>query len=66
MLSVPLPLNKDFKLQIKYFPLTLEQKPKEFIISVGEFCSYSEIRQKLMDAVSGGSPTKNKQPPFIG
>lgn len=44
MLSLPIPANKDFRLNIKYFPLTLSEKPKEFIISVGEYVTYAEIR----------------------
>jgi len=27
MLSLPIPINKDFKLTIKYFPFNLEQRP---------------------------------------
>ena len=49
MLSVPIPINKDFKFTIKYFPLSLSEKPKEFQISVGEYVTLSEIRQKLVE-----------------
>jgi ubiquitin C-terminal hydrolase len=49
MLSVPIPINKDFKLTIKYFPLSLEEKPKEFSINVGEFVTLNEIRQKIVE-----------------
>jgi hypothetical protein len=51
MLSLPIPTNKDFRLQIKYFPCSLEQKPQEFVISVGEFVTLSEIKTKLMEAL---------------
>lgn len=44
MLSVPIPLNKEIKLNIKYFPMSLTEKPKEFAINVGEFVTLSEIR----------------------
>ena len=47
MLSVPIPANKDFKLTVKYFPLTLSEKPKEFIMNVGEFVTLNEIRAKI-------------------
>lgn len=44
MLSLPIPINKDFKLCIKYFPYTLDQTPKEFIVNVGEYVTLSEIK----------------------
>lgn len=44
MLSVPIPLTKDIKLSIKYFPYTLQEKPKEFHFSVGEFITLIEIK----------------------
>ena len=44
MLSVPIPINKDFKLNIKYFPYNLDEKPKEFLINVGEYVTLSEIK----------------------
>jgi hypothetical protein len=44
MLSVPIPLHKDFKFNIKYYPLSLAEKPKEFVMSVGEFVTLNEIR----------------------
>jgi hypothetical protein len=49
MLSVPIPANKEYKLSIKYFPYTLDERPKEYVIGVGEMVSLSEIRQKLME-----------------
>jgi hypothetical protein len=49
MLSVPIPVNKEIKLTIKYFPLSLSEKPKEFMINVGEFVTLSEIKQKLVE-----------------
>jgi hypothetical protein len=51
MLSVPIPIFKEYKLQIKYFPLSLNERPKEFIFSVGEYVTTSEIKTKLMEAV---------------
>ena len=44
MLSVPIPLNKEMKLTIKYFPYTLQDNPKEFILNVGEYTTIHEIR----------------------
>lgn len=44
MLSLPIPNNKDFKLNIKYFPHNLTEKPKEYTVNVGEFVTLSEIR----------------------
>lgn len=49
MLSVPIPINKDVKIAVKYFPLGLQEKPKEFMMNVGEFVTLSEIKQKLLD-----------------
>jgi hypothetical protein len=47
MLSVPLPINKELKLTVKYFPWNLGDRPKEFIMNVGEFVTFSEIKSKL-------------------
>lgn len=44
MISVPIPINKEIKLSIKYFPLSLKEKHKEFLINVGEFVTINEIR----------------------
>jgi hypothetical protein len=49
MLSVPIPINKEIKLSVKYFPCNLAEQPKEFSMSVGEFVTFSEIRQKLIE-----------------
>ena len=49
MLSVPIPMNKEIKLSVKYFPLNLAEKPKEFSMNVGEFVTFSEIRQKIVE-----------------
>ncbi len=42
-------LHKDFRLTIKYFPLSLAERPKEFSISVGEYVTLNEIQQKIVD-----------------
>ena len=44
MLSVPIPIHKEIKLSIKYFPLSLTERPKEFYLNVGEYVTLSEIR----------------------
>jgi hypothetical protein len=62
MLSVPIPINKDFKLTVKYFPLSLTERPKEFSINVGEFVTLNEIRQKIVDSLP---EEQSKQAPFI-
>jgi len=62
MMSVPIPVHKEFKLSVKYFPLSLADNPKEFIFSVGEFVTLSEIRQKLLDNLP---KEQTKQAPFI-
>lgn len=49
MLSVPIPVNKELKLAVKYFPLDLLKNPKEFIMNVGEFVTFSEIRSKIIE-----------------
>lgn len=36
MLSVPIPINKENKINVKYFPYNFEDKPKEFILSIGD------------------------------
>ena len=51
MLSVPIPINKDVKIAIKYFPLSLSERPKEFSMNVGEFVTLSEIKSKLLDNI---------------
>src|SRR3569833_982313 len=49
ILSVPIPIHKEIKLSIKYFPLSLSERPKEFLMNVGEYVTLSEIRQKLVE-----------------
>ena len=44
MLSVPIPINKEIKLCVKYFPINLGERPIEFLMSVGEFITFSEIK----------------------
>ena len=62
MLSVPIPVHKDMKLIVRYFPLSLSEKPKEFIFSVGEYITISELRQKIKDKLPA---EKTYEPPFI-
>lgn len=62
MLSVPIPVNKELKLSIKYFPIDISQNPKEFIMNVGEYVTFSEIKQKLIENLP---EEQRKQPPFI-
>jgi hypothetical protein len=47
MLSVPIPINKELKLTVKYFPWDIGLRPKEFTMNVGEFVTFSEIKSKL-------------------
>jgi len=54
-------VNKDFKLTLKYIPLALAEKPKELVMSVGEFVTTNEIKQKLKELVD----YSDKAPPFI-
>jgi hypothetical protein len=52
MLSLPIPQpTKDFKTTIKYYPLSLLEKPKEFIFSIAEYTTVTEIKQKIHEAV---------------
>ena len=44
MLSVPIPVQKEQRLAVKYFPANLEERPKEFIIGVGDQASISEVK----------------------
>ena len=62
MISVPIPMNTDFKLTVKYFPMSLAERPKKFHLSVGEFVTITEIRQKINDHLSTES---TKQLPFM-
>lgn len=55
MLSVPVPVNTDFQLTVKYFPLSLAEQPKEFSMNVAEYVTLSEIKQKILD----GLPNEN-------
>ena len=49
MLNVPIPMNKEIKLPVKYFPFNLAERPKEFLLNVGEFVTFSEIKQKIIE-----------------
>jgi hypothetical protein len=49
MLSVPIPMNKEMKMTVKYFPYNLSIKPIEFVMNIGEFVTMSEIKQKVID-----------------
>lgn len=51
MLSVPIPIQKEQKLVVKYFPASLEERPKEFILGVGEQVSLNEVKQRLMECL---------------
>lgn len=45
MLSLPIPQpTKDFKTVIRYFPLSLLEKPKEFVFSISEYTTVTEIK----------------------
>jgi hypothetical protein len=51
MLSVPIPMNKEIKMTVKYFPQNLAERPKEFSLNVGEYVTVSEIKQKIIDSL---------------
>jgi hypothetical protein len=36
-------------MSVKYFPLSLSDKPKEYMINVGEFVTLNEIKQKIIE-----------------
>mmetsp|Transcript_30837 Transcript_30837/g.22922 ORF Transcript_30837/g.22922 Transcript_30837/m.22922 type:complete len:111 (-) Transcript_30837:1056-1388(-) len=54
MLSVPIPSNKEQRLTIRYFPANLNQKPKEFVMSVSDYGTLNEIRPKIMEQLGEG------------
>lgn len=62
MLSVPIPIQKEQKLSVKYFPASLEERPKEFILGVGDQASVSEIKQRIMELLP---EEHNRTQPFI-
>lgn len=58
MLSLPIPQpTKDFKTIIKYYPLSLIEKPKEFVFSIGEYTTMTEIKQKIQEALGRDAST---------
>mmetsp|Transcript_20525 Transcript_20525/g.19502 ORF Transcript_20525/g.19502 Transcript_20525/m.19502 type:complete len:113 (+) Transcript_20525:596-934(+) len=61
MLSVPIPTNKEFRLSIKYFPLNINVRPKEFLLTVGDYATLTDVRQKIMDHIT----EETKQTPFF-
>jgi hypothetical protein len=63
MLSLPIPqATKDIKFTIKYFPLSLLNKPKEFTFLIGEYATLSEIKQKIAESIP---PEQSQHAPFI-
>lgn len=44
MISVPIPVNKEIKLTIKYIPYSLSEAAQEFVFSVGEYVTINEIK----------------------
>lgn len=45
MLSLPIPqAAKEIRIAVKYYPLSLWAQHKEFIFSVSEFATLSEIK----------------------
>jgi len=59
MLSVPIPINRECKLAVKYFPYTLQEKPKEFLINVADTVTLQELRSKILEAL-GFEAAKNQ------
>jgi hypothetical protein len=49
MISVPIPIQKEQKLSVKYIPYSLDERPKEFILGVGDQASISEIKQRIFE-----------------
>jgi hypothetical protein len=47
VLSLPIPNQKNNSFTIKYIPVNTDESPKEFQLSVGEFVTVNEIRQKI-------------------
>jgi ubiquitin C-terminal hydrolase len=47
MLSVPIPMNKESKMNVKYFPFSIQEKPMEFIINIGEYTTFPEIKSRI-------------------
>lgn len=63
MLSLPIPLaTKELRLNIKYFPRSLTDPPREFQFLVGEFATLNEIKQRIAESIP---PEQNLHPPFI-
>jgi len=49
VLSVPIPNSKNMSFTIKYIPINVSEQPKEFQMSVGEFVTVNELKNKIED-----------------
>ena len=70
MLSVPIPSQKNMNFTVKYLPFNLGDRPAEFQISVGEYVTVNEIRQKVEDYLISkkypdGKPDDDWIEPFL-
>ena len=48
LLSLPIPNQKNMSFTVKYIPCSLTERPLEFLISVGDIITVSEIRSKII------------------
>lgn len=49
MLSLPVPTTKNQSFTIRYIPIRIDETPKEFHLTVGEFVTVNELKNKLED-----------------
>lgn len=56
VLSLPIPSQKNMSFTIKYIPIDTGEQPKEFQMSVGEFVTVNELRQKIEEYLKKDLP----------
>lgn len=56
MLSLPIPTSKNLSFFVKFVPYELNQDHIEFQLSVGEFVTVSELKQKVNDFLKKWRP----------
>lgn len=49
VLSLPVPTSKNQQFTIRYIPIKIDEAPKEFHLTVGEFVTVNELKNKLED-----------------